>query len=59
MTSNNAKGNVGVRYRKIYEICVQLDRKVNPGPLTLKVKINATEDAQDRKIVFIASILVP
>ena len=55
---DDTKGNIGYIYRRIYEICIQLDRQLRPNKYLLKLRVNQTSPG-DNKIIFISTLLVP
>ena len=55
---NDMQGNIGYTYRRLYEICIQLDRQLQPNTYLLKLRVNQTSPG-DNKLVFISTLLVP
>ena len=55
---DDMKGNIGFVYRRLYEICIQLDRQLLPNTYSLKLRVNQTSTT-DNKVVFISTLLVP
>ncbi len=55
---DDRKGNIGTVYRRLFEICVQLDRQLTPDVYSLKIRVNQTS-AEDTKVVFITTLLIP